>query len=757
MIKHAIKLLPLVAVALFLSVSSAYAENNHRPTIALVLGGGGAKGAAHAGVLKALEEMHIPVDYVTGTSMGAYIGGLYATGMSADEIKVLMDTMHWSEGYQDKVARGDRRIGDKDFEDRYNIQTDFGFDLKGFKTPKGVVQGQSMARLLREYTNNLPSLKSFNDLVIPFRAVATDIVHMKPVVIDHGLLTSAMQASMSVPGALPPFKWEGMLLVDGGSVNNLPVDVAKALGADIVIAVDISTDYLKANQLDSYFAVSGQLVNYLVRQSAEKQMALMSPEDILLRPDVGDMETTEFDRVPEAYEKGYEATKLAFSKLKKLSLTAGDYQHYVEEKQLRRRALYQREGIQIDKIVIHNNTSLSDDVLTSRLNLKTGPLDAKRLESAVDNLYALDRFETIRYHVEPGKDGNELVVDVDEKSWGPNYVDFRFAIEDNFETPTNYSLGVGIISTGLSDYGAELRTRLELGTEKLAYSELYYPLSADQQFFASFGGGYAVTQRIITLYDGVRPPPQNGNYDGFYWFNSRYEDWQGEAALGWQPKLWAEIKSGIRYFDGSVEVPGSSLEGTFTRRQGFVNLKVDTLDSLYFPTHGQYFSAEYGVSDDVSRSFGAEDHETTEQVDLSYRIAGSIGRHTISARMQYGELLSKESNLLIGPKDLGGFLNLSGIPKNSMAGNNIAFGSLVYRYRLFDNDFGLFRSPVYLGTSLEYGSVWNNPDYTFNDIPFYTAGSIFAGIDSPVGPLTFAYGAMEGGYHSFYVILGADF
>nr|WP_235869543.1 patatin-like phospholipase family protein [Veronia nyctiphanis] len=239
--------------AIFSSTLTFAEEKSERPKIGLALSGGGAKGAAHVGVLKALEEMHIPVDYIAGTSMGAYVGGLYAAGMSADEIEVLIDTIEWNQGYQDRESRADRRVHSKASDDRYNIQASIGYEGTEIKTPQGIVQGQYMKRILRESTGTLPALESFDDLVIPFRAVATDIENLGTVVIDKGVLTKAMLASMSVPGALPPVKLDGKLLVDGGSVNNMPVDIVKAMGADIVIAVDISTDYAKADNLKTFY------------------------------------------------------------------------------------------------------------------------------------------------------------------------------------------------------------------------------------------------------------------------------------------------------------------------------------------------------------------------------------------------------------------------------------------------------------------------------------------------------------------------
>ncbi|WP_325891604.1 patatin-like phospholipase family protein [Grimontia sp. NTOU-MAR1] len=742
-----------VLLSAMLSASLAFAGNNsQRPTIGLVLGGGGAKGAAHVGVLKALEEMHIPVDYIAGTSMGAYVGGLYATGMSADEIGAMMESIDWNEGYQDRVYRGDRRIRDKKHEDRYNLSTNLGFDFKSLKTPQGVVQGQNMIRILRDSTGNLPSFESFDQMVVPFRAVATDIERLIPVVIGDGQLTEAMLASMAVPGALPPVELEGHYLVDGGPVNNLPVDVAKALGADIVIAVDISTDYYPAEELGSYLQVMNQLVNFMVRQSTENQIGNMDKGDFLLTPDVGGMETTEFDRVPEALQKGYEIAMLNRRALETISMTSGDYQEYIEEKQKRRRMMLYGDTLDVDRIVINNDTSFSDEVLKARLDLQTGKMDSENLEKSVQNLYALDRFETVRYHLEQEGKENVLVVDVTEKSWGPNFVDFRFALEDNFESSTNFSAGVSINTTGLSDYGAELRSTFELGSDKKVQAELYLPFSAEQTFFAEILGGLEVRERNVYLREAEPVPGSD-----IFTVGTRYSEFIGDISIGWQPQLWGEFKLGYRHLIGEEKIAGGFENQDYERAMPYLSFTLDTLDNRVFPNYGAYIDASLGYARDEAKYQGEYSNSESAVLNVEGIYAQNWGKHTLYGKAKYGSINARVGNVLIEPHELGGFLNLSGIPRDSLWANNIAYSALVYRYRLLDNDFGLFKSPVYLGTSLEYGGVWNNPDFSLKDIPFYTAGSIFAGVDSPLGPIIVAYGRTENDLDSFYFIVGSHF
>ncbi|CDT19212.1 Putative outer membrane lysophospholipase patatin-like [Vibrio coralliirubri] len=745
---------------------SQQAEQAHkRPTVAVVLAGGGAKGAAHIGVLKALEEMQIPVDYITGTSMGSYVGGLYATGMSADEIESFIYTVDWNRGYRDRVNRSDRRVRDKEYEDRYQLNTDLGLGWGEIKARKGVVQGQNMLRILRETTGNLSSFDSFDHLAIPYRSVATDIIELEEVVIDHGHLVDAMMASMSVPGALPPYELDGRMLVDGGVTNNMPVDVARAMGADIVIAVDISTNYKGKDDFTNFLAAADQLSNYLVQRSTQEQAETLTDDDVFLRPDVGEMETTEFDKMPSAFLAGYEAAKQHTDELSKLSLSNADYQHYIEDKQKARRQLKHGDQTVVDRVVINNNTHYSDKLIENRLNLDSGKvLKTSEIESKVQDLYALDRFELVTYEFDTVDGEEQLQVDVNEKSWGPNYLNFRFFLEDDFSTTSQYSIGVSANFTDINSHGAELRTNIEMGTDKRIEAELYSPFFSSQKLFTSASIAYSKENRNLPVdIDDIEEPTLDVTKD---YFPMTYSEYVGELALGYQPTLWQELKFGARYTDGDVEVASlpSLGNGGYTRIGGFINYRLDTLDNFSLPTEGYFVDLEYLVShDDFQNDTSINETELTSESDTVYEFsanlmaAKSIEKHTLVAKLDYGIVESKNSIFPIDPKELGGFLNLSGIPRNSMIGQNLAYTSLIYRYKWFENDFGLFKSPFYVGASIEHGGVWSNNDLSIDEAPMYTAGSVFAGVDSPIGPIILAYGRTEDNFDSVYLIVGTSY
>lgn len=743
-------------------------KNEVRPTIALVLAGGGAKGAAHIGVLKALEEMHIPIDIITGTSMGAYVGGLYATGMSADEIESLIYSTNWNDGYRDRVDRSERRIIEKEYEDHYQITTDLGIEWGEVKSPKGVVQGQGMMQILRETSGNLPRFTSFDNLPVRYRAVATDIEKLEEVVLDKGLLTDAMMASMSVPGALPPYEIDGRLLVDGGVTNNMPVDLAKAMGADIVIAVDISTEYFNKEDISDFVAVGGQLSNFLVRRTTNEQIDKLTDKDTLLSPSVGKMETMEFDKMPQAYSWGYEVAYKEKERLSRYSVSTAQFQSYIDHKEDLRRELTYGDELVIDNIVLNNDSHYNDNLVLKKMGIKPGgKISTEELEMSVQNLYAVDRFETVTYHFEHNEDDTSLVVDVKEKEWGPNYMNFRFFLEEDFTSDSQYSFGVSTNFTGLNSAGAELKLNLELGTDRKAALIWSSPFLNSPTIMSLATLSYSKDKKNTPVegFQGGSSLDMTENS-----LSTTYTDITVEAALGYQPQYWQGTYFGLRYVDGDANYTTLPLLGDakYKRQGGFVKYRLDTLDNFSLPTSGFLVDLEYFISSDSVNGTGFSNevtddvvnyrNDTVHEISAKLRGAVSLDKHTLVAGVEYGVVEDKTAkNPPIQPKELGGFLRLSGVSRDSLVGENLLFGSLVYRYKWFENDFGLFTAPVYLGGSLEYGGIWTDVDLDLSDAPLYVAGSLFAGVASPIGPIVFAFGLTEENHQSYYLILGQTF
>ena len=292
-----------------LTVLSHLPASADQPTIGLVLSGGGARGAAHIGVLKYLEANNIPVDIITGTSFGAIVGGLYASGMSAAEIEEAMLGMDWERALTDDVSRADRGLQRKRREDIFSIPGSPGVREGELVLPSGAIQGQNVILALQALTAHVASVRDFDQLPIRFRALATDIVNGEAVILKEGELALALRASMGVPAVFSPIEIDGRLLVDGGVTNNLPIDVAKGMGADVVIAVDITSPMLPRDEVSNLLAITDQLTRLLVVNNTSAQRLRLRGDDVLIIPELSSVSAVDFNNPGPAIELGLKAAE----------------------------------------------------------------------------------------------------------------------------------------------------------------------------------------------------------------------------------------------------------------------------------------------------------------------------------------------------------------------------------------------------------------------------------------------------------------
>lgn len=720
-----------------------------RPCIALVLGGGGARGGAHVGVLKQLEKQQVPVDLIVGTSIGAYVGGLYALGHSPKSIEQMLLDTNWSQGFRDRVERDEMPMRRKQQRDDFPINLDLGLDGSGLKLPRGVLHGQAMAELIRHAYGVQPELNSFNELAIPFRAVATNLANRDEVVLGSGSLLQAVQASMSIPGVVRPLELGGISLVDGGVANNLPVSVAKALGADKIIAVAIDAPLLKQHQLNSAVAITEQLTSFLVREAVERQLALLAPGDILLKPKVEQIGTLEFDRMAEAIRAGERvatAAESAFAALSQPQLYASWQQQHRARRHIE---------LQLSKVQLDNQTSLADDILLKRLNLTPGQqLTPDELNQALRRVYGLDTLERVSSSLSRSEDAEQLLkVQALEKSWGPAYLNFRLQLEDDFRNTHNYQLAASYLWTGLSAYGAEWQTDIALGTDKNLHTELYWPWGASGFYSAA---RLAQQRTVLGLED------DQGLSDG--------ELSNSELLLatdfGYELSDHSRLSLGLQQEDGQYRLPaGTAAElgfGAFSylRRGVSGSYAWDNLDSISFPNRGIRFEATVQrMQDNVLDS---RSHSVSSLLHLQG--AKRFGAHVLRSRLRWDTFNGDAGVLALEQYSLGGLFNLSGYPKAYLFGSEVRFGSLMYLYQLSDSKFSFFNAPFYLGASLERGAVYQprfNRAAAANSGGWIWAGSVFAGWDSPFGPLYLGYGLAEASTeqqpYRFYLSLGQSF
>ena len=704
-----------------------------RPKICLVLSGGGARGAAHVGVLKKLEELRVPVDCVVGTSMGSIVGASYASGATLAEMDEVLRRLNTRLLFKDLPPREERAVRLKR-DDALNLApAEVGLGSEGLLLPKGLVSGVQLEAVLRELSK-ARGFRRFDELPIPYRAVATDLVTGKAVVIREGELATAMRASMSVPGAVEPVRLGDRLLVDGGLTNNLPVDVARSMGAEVVIAVNLGTPLLRPEQLNSIVGVTGQMVNILTEQNVQASLASLKPTDILIVPKLDDFSAGDFDHLPDAVPTGVAATQAVADLLAPYSVPPEEYARW----NARRQAVPPATATVVDEIRFRDMKRVNPEVARQVLQTREGePIDQKVLDRDLQRLFGTGDFEHVSYSLieEPGK--RILSVDAVEKSWGPNYLRAGLGLTTDFTGDAFFNVLASYRKTWLNQLGAEWRIDAQVGRTSRLYTELYQPLQRGPGLFVA---PYALVERRTT--DVFQGEQRIATFDG--------KDLAYGIALGAQLTRYGEVRLGLesRRQRSSLDT-GPAIFDTERANLDSTSITLravlDQLDSVNFPRAG------YAASLDLTsarKDLGGDADYT--RLDLAGAFVHSFGEHTIQVAGKLGRRLGSDP---LPPAQLfqfGGFLQLSGLPTGALIGEDLRFARVVYMNRLAR--FSLLDG-VYAGASLEIGRM-SKPLLPNNDLGTLRAGALLLGVDTPIGPLYFGYGRASKGFDSFYLFLG---
>ena len=703
-----------------------------RPSIGLVLGGGGARGAAHVGVLKVLEELHIPLDCIAGTSMGSIVGGLYASGMSAEEIEREIRAIDWDDLFHDDSAREDRSFRRKRDDDLYSFKAKIGVHEGKIKTPLAYIRGQKFDLLLNRLTLPVVGVDDFDRLPVPYRAIATDLETGKEVVLASGNLARAIRASLAVPAAFDPVEIDGRLLVDGGLANNVPVGVARSMCADVLIVVDVGGGLFKRDEINSALDVTAQLTNFLFTLNTESQLSTLGPRDVLIRPSLGDLRGHEFERTAEAIPIGEVAARQAIDGLRRYSVSQEEYARY-----LANRARIRSNVPEIEFVRTENHSRLGNAVIAERISARPGkPLDVETIERDISKVYGLQNFQSVRYDVVTENGASGLVVSAQEKYWGPGYLQFGLTSSDNLEGDSTLTLGTIFTQTGINPLNGEWRSGVQLGEEPALFTEIYQPLDPLSRYFVSGRVGYLVEMRNVFDDSGMKLA------------EVRLSRPLAELGAGREFGTWGEGRIGYRWASGNGEIVTGTPAPDFDIAQGevFARLSVDTLDSLYFPRRGHIGLLEWRAARD---RLGA--NNDYDQVLFGYGYAHSWGDNTVIGRLAGATTLGDDAPPE-GLFPLGGFLHLSGFNEDELSGQHSALASLVYMRRLLN-------VPVlrtFAGASLELGNVWQNSDAASFDNTIFS-GSVFLGFDTPIGPLYVGYGLADTDDKSVYIHLGPLF
>jgi len=712
-----------------------HASDAPRPKVGLVLSGGAARGLAHIGVLKALEEQGIKIDAIAGTSMGAVVGGLYASGYKIDELEKLALNIDWQAALSDAPPREDvpfrRKQDDRDFlvKQKLSFRDDGSLGL-----PLGVIQGQNLALLLESLLAHTSDTRDFDKLPIPFRAVATDIANGEKVVFRKGHLPQVIRASMSIPAVFAPVELDGRLLVDGGMTDNIPLDVAREMGVDVAIVVDIGTPLRNRKQLTTVVDVLNQSITLMTRSNSEEQLAALKSSDVLIQPALAAYGVTDFGKAQDMIDAGYRATRILDARLAVLKPEESQ-----DAELAAARSPGQRTPI-ITAIRVENDSKVDDDVIRYYIRQHIGePLDLGRLHSDMGTLYGLDYFEQVQYRVVHKGQDHTLVISARGKRSGTDYLRVGLNLSDDMRGDSAFNLGASYRINGINRLGAEWLTRTQIGDKQELYTEFYQPLDVGSRYFVAPYASFEA-QNVEAVLDNDPIAQYRVERYGFGLNFGRQIGNNGEVRFG-VGEAWG--KADVRI--GDQDLPSENFN------EGFYALKYsyDSLDNVYFPHDGKDVSLtlmqfEPGLGSDTRY----------RQWEFKLDKAMSRGPDTLILGGRYGRTLD-DANVVTSSFLLGGARQLSGFREDAISGQNVSLMRAVYYRRLTPRSYLPLDFPLYAGASLERGRAWNN-DNEF-DSGYINAASVFIGFDTPLGPLNFSYGLNDANEQAVYLNLGQTF
>ncbi|MEM7588052.1 MAG: patatin-like phospholipase family protein, partial [Acidobacteriota bacterium] len=697
---------------------SAAEPQLERPKIGLALAGGGAKGCAHIGVLQVLEELGVPIDYVAGTSMGAVVGGLYAAGYSADYLEELVTTIDWSTVMQDRPLRVNLSFQRKQDSREYPFDLELGLKKGRLLWPRGLSNGQNLFLLLRNLTLPVRHVDDFDRMPIPFRAIAADVQTGERVVLDRGDPADAIRASMAIPGYFTPTEIDGRTLVDGGVVDNLPIDVVREMGADIVIAVNLG-DTLVEGQTQTMIDILKQTQAMLTRRNVDPQL---ERAELVINPDVSAFGLFNFEVAPDIIRAGLEAATTHAEALQALA--------FVEPYRDEARQQVPR-SIEAEYLEIAGDSRVHPRIINALVDVELGKsVDLADLEADIISLYGLGDFEAIEYDLARDSEGQQgVLLTLHDKPWGPAYLRFGLDIQSS-DAGDSLGLRLNYTATRLNSRGAEWRNDLSVGTDLLLSSEFFQPLD--------FHGGWFVAAR------GELAEERRGFFEsGIELAEFDIERAEVQLDLGYQFGRFGEVRLGIERGRAEVSL-ASGLQplpiGDELREVDFgasvIEATLDRLDTAVLPLRGSFVKLRLFRAEE---SLGGEDNYTKASLESSF--FHTRGRHTLLLGIDGG--WSPGGALpLYDEFNVGGFLSFSGFQEDELRGQDFGVLRAGYLYRIASG--GTFARRTFLGGWLEAGNAWSaDQDPSLDDLIYAATAAI--GADTLVGPIFLAYGWAEEG------------
>ncbi len=706
-----------------------------RPKVGLVLGGGGARGGAHLGVLEVLEELRVPFDCVAGTSMGALAAGAYVAGVSPAEMKETISKTDWAGMFDDSAGRDSVSLRRKQIDDRFYSGLEFGVTKDGLRYREGAVAGEKIKLFFNALVRADLGERNIEELPLPLTLIATDIGTGERVPMRDGNLTSAMRASMSVPGAIAPVVRDGRKLVDGGLVDNVPIqEVRDRCGAEVVIAVNVGSPLMKPDEVTGVLSVMGQMVNLLTEQNVAKSLSLLRPRDIYMRPELGDITAASFDRQIEASAIGRSAALAVADRLRSLSVSPEAYRSWRSKVRL-------EPGPKppvVDEVRVAETRFVNPQELRASVGQKEGEvLDSRKLEKDLVLVYSRGDLVSLDYSVLKERDKTILKLTPLEKAWGPDYLRFGINLASDFRTDAPYNLRALYRKTWMNAYGGEWLTTAQLGSNQGVGTEFYQPLDYRQRYFVRPFIG--TEQQKVGLYIDGDPLAEYRTREYRAGVDAGVNlDVYGQARVGYiERRLRATLETGDPVFpDSNQDVGGVR-----------ASLALDTQDFAFFPTRGYQANLDYFEALRESNLAGKYG-----RVAGTVRGAWSPGDLIFLGRVEGGQA-TKGNPPLVDAFYLGGLGRLSAFAPSQIIGNE-AFGlvSVQAQYRLTKP------MPI-LGLSLLAG-VSYEAGYMKNPItePGLTGGinsyGVYLASNTIFGPAYVGYSTSKDRSGRFYLFIG---
>lgn len=706
--------------------------------VALVLSGGGARGVAHLGVLKVLEELRVPVDCVVGTSMGAIVGASYASGVPLDELERKVRAAHWERIFSSSTPRDDQPFREKQDAVSGHSAITMGYGEGRVLLPHSAIAGQDLDRFLQDLVGTPDELDTFDTLSLPFRAMATDLVTGESVELNDGPLWRAMRASMAVPGAFLPIEHHDRLLVDGGLAMNLPVSVGRQLCGPRVIAIDVGTPPLPRERLRSAADIVLQSIHLALGHNVAAQRALLGPGDVLVDVDIGDMVSMDFDRVLETIPAGEKAARAAAAELSRFSVDEATYAKWKQQREAR----WQLPAPVIRSVTVSPLRYVPEAALKAQLDAMVGePLDKAALEHKLAALYSEGDYERLRYSLLRDGPQADLNIEAVEKSWGPTYLRFGGGFASDFDGGGVVGLYGGLSRRWLNRWGAEANVDLLLGTNNRFRAEFYQPLGLRSNWFVAPSFDYHM--RSVPVY-----------VEGLKLAEYKVRERSIGLDVGVELGAWGEVRAGVHRGRMRANVlSGLPLYPAVELDDGWIGVSVtlDRLDSPFFPRRG------YAARLDI------EQHDEAYGSELSFLFSSltadtamSWGDHSV--RLGLWAVGSPDSELPTAARSLaGGPFQLSGYRYGEINADQIVMlrGAYYHRVSKLPDSFG---RGVYLGATYEWADLSDYVSGNTTESGRARSASLFAGADTVLGPLYVGAGyAPEIGQVRYYLLFGQPY